>query len=108
MLLFWRKNRLKVKSIRRLKENENKKYVYLPISVLLEALNNISEEYPKLFKYEVKLYTDFVPGYEEGASILLYYRDKKLFKDMINKLVIAYCGKYEFTFNCGCIEWEIL
>ena len=106
MLLFWRKDRLKVKSIRRLKENE--KYVYLPISVLLEALNNINEEYPKIFKYEVKLYTDHVPGYAEGASILLYYKDKKLFNDMVNKLVIEYCGKYEFTFKCGCIEWQVL
>ena len=108
MLLFWRKNKVKVKSIRRLKNENDKKYTYLPISALLEVLNNISRDYPKLFKYEVKLYTDFVPGYAEGASLLLYYRDKTLFNYIVNKLVIDYCGKYEFTFDCGCIEWQVL
>lgn len=106
MLLFWRKNRIKVKSIRRLKENEQ--CVYLPISVLLEELNSLSEEYPKLFRYEVKLYTDRTPGYEEGASILLYYKDKKLFNDIVNMLFIRYCGRYDFTFNCDRWEWEVL
>lgn len=107
MLLFWRKNRLKVKSIRILKENE-KPYKYLPISVLLETLNSLSEEYPKLFRYEVKLYTDCTPGYAEGASILLYYKDKELFNDIVNMLVIDYCGRYNFTFNCDRWGWEVL
>ena len=107
MLLFWRKNRVKVKSIGILKENG--KYNYLPISNLLETLNNISEKFPKLFKYSVKKYTDFVSsGYVEGVCLLIYYKDKKLFNNMVNKLIVDYCGKYEFIFNCGSIEWQIL
>lgn len=108
MLLFWRKNRLKVRSIRRFKENGNEKYVYLPISVLLEKLNQISEHFPDNFKYEIRKYSEDAPGYAEGVSILLHYKDKKLFNFLQNDLVLQYCGKYEFTFNCERYEWQVL
>ena len=107
MLLFWRKNKLKVKAIRHYKDNRIN-YTYLPISNLLEKLNKVNEEFPKVFRYEVKEYSKAVPNYAEGTSILLYYKDKEFFYTLQNNLVIEYSGQYDFTFNCGRYEWEVL
>ena len=43
MLLFWKKDRLKIKSIRQ-KDSTDNKVKYLPISVLLESLDKVKDE----------------------------------------------------------------
>lgn len=104
MFLLWRKNKLRVKANRQHKGNDIK---YLPIKVLLESLDKLCEEYPRLFKYEVKKISRDVPGYAEAAAILIYYKDKDLFSTISRSLTIVFCDDYEFTFSCGGIEWVV-
>lgn len=107
MLLFWRKNKLKVKSIRQ-KDSTDNKVKYLPISFLLESLDKVRDEFPNIFCYEVKKFSKWVPNYAEGASILIKYRDKDLFCNLTSTLIQTYINDYEFDFGCDSWEWEVL
>ena len=104
MYLLWRKNRLRVRANRKHKGEDIK---YLPIKILLEALDELYEKYPRLFKYEVKKFSRDVPGYAEAAAILIYYKDKNLFSAISRELTIEFCDDYDFTFSCGEIDWVI-
>lgn len=104
MYLFWRKNRLRVRAIR---QHKGKDIKYLPIKVLLESLDKLCEDYPRLFKYEVKKFSRDVPGYAEAAAILIYYKDKDLVSAISKALTITFCDDYDFTFSCGDIEWVV-
>ena len=104
MYLLWRKNRLRVRAIR---QHKGKDIKYLPIKVLLEFLDKLCEEYPRLFKYEVKKFSRDVPGYAEAAAILIYYKDKNLFSATSGRLTIAFSDDYDFTFSCDDIEWVV-
>lgn len=107
MLVFWRKNRLKVKAIRQ-KDSTDNKVKYLPISVLLESLDKVKDEFPNVFSYRVKKFSKWVPNYAEGASILIKHRDKDLFCNLTSTLVQNYINDYEFDFDCDSWEWEVL
>ena len=106
MLLFWRKNRLKVKAIRQ-KDSTDNKVKYLPISFLLESLDKVRDEFPNIFSYEVKKFSKWVPNYAEGASILINYKDKDLFCNLTSNLIKTYINDYEFDFGCNRYEWEV-
>ena len=71
MLLFWRKNRLKVKAIRQ-KDSTDNKVKYLPISFLLESLDEVRDEFPDIFSYEVKKFSKWVHNKAIQKSIESY------------------------------------
>ena len=107
MLLFWRKNRLKVKAIKQ-KDSTDNKVKYLPISALLESLDKVKDEFPNVFSYEVKKFSKGVQNYAEGFSILIHYKDNDLLCNFTSTLIQTYINDYEFNFGCGSWEWEVL
>lgn len=106
MLLFWRKNRLKVKAIRQ-KDSTDNKVKYLPVSFLLKSLDKVKDEFPNVFSYQVKKFSKWVPNYVEGVSILINYKDKDLFCNLTSNLIKTYINDYEFDFGCNRYEWEV-